>query len=301
MVMASDYKRAINNYLIPFFGNHYVATIDNPLIAQFADWRREKMKREPAMSTVRMHAAALRKIFDEAVAFGYMSEAQVPSLKVRKKQGRATERRPTFTIEEYRELYRFMRSWIRKGRPGKSTDMRELLRDYVLLLANSGIRHGTEALSMRWSGIRELKDGEQRGLMIWVKEGKTKPGWAVLRHGARRYLERIKERTEALKDLTWEQALKQDLPIIALPDGTVTKNLNQTFAKLMKDSGLTTDPITKKRRTLYSLRHFYITQAILANRTSPLKLAGQCRTSVLMLEKHYFHLKQVQHWKELAQ
>ena len=31
------------------------------------------------------------------------------------------------------------------GVRGKSRDMRYLLRDYVLILANTGIRHGTEA------------------------------------------------------------------------------------------------------------------------------------------------------------
>jgi hypothetical protein len=38
-----------------------------------------------------------------------------------------------------------LRSWINKGRNYKSRQMRELLRDYVLILANTGIRHGTEA------------------------------------------------------------------------------------------------------------------------------------------------------------
>lgn len=31
--------------------------------------------------------------------------------------------------------------------------MRELLRDYVLILANTGIRHGTEAINLNWRHI----------------------------------------------------------------------------------------------------------------------------------------------------
>jgi integrase len=31
--------------------------------------------------------------------------------------------------------------------------MRELLRDYILILANTGMRHGTEAQNLRWKNI----------------------------------------------------------------------------------------------------------------------------------------------------
>lgn len=301
LVMAADYIRAIDNYLIPFFGSHNVATVDYPLIVQFNDWRVEKMKREPAMTTVRTHAAVLRRIFEEAVVHDYMSEAQVPSLKVKNRKGRKFERRVTFTMDEYRVLARFMITWSEQGTPGKPTDMRRLLREYVLILANSGIRHGTEALSMRWNRLKEMEDKEdgRHAVMAWV-DGKTDANWAVMRPRCRIFLKRIKKRTEALKDLTWEETLQQDLPVFALPDGTVTNNLRQTFKKLLKDAKLLVDPITKQNRTLYSLRHFYITQAILADKMSPIKLAAQCRTSVMMLEKHYFHLDPVKHWKELS-
>ena len=64
-------------------------------------------------------------------------------------KGEGSERRPDFTRDEYRTLIRKLPHWIKQGKAGKPTDMRYLLRDYVLILANTGIRHGTEALNIR--------------------------------------------------------------------------------------------------------------------------------------------------------
>lgn len=292
------YILSLTNHLVPFFGNHNVANISPQHIRQFYEWRRTKMGKEPSRTTVKTHNAAIRLVFDEAVTHGYMSIAQIPNLKTSKADlGKKGERRPDISLDEYRQLYRFMRKWVTQTRDGKPTAMRELLRDYVLILANSGIRHGTEAESMQWNRIQEHQDGNERGLSAWVK-GKTEAGWAVLRPTCRRYLDRIRART--LPGLTWEECLQQDKPVFTLPNGDVTHSLHQTFEKLLTDANLLTDPKTKQKRTLYSLRHFYITQALLANRASPMVIAKQCRTSLLMIEKHYMHLEVMQQWKALS-
>ena len=48
--------------------------------------------------------------------------------------------------------------------------MRHLLRDYVLILANTGIRHGTEADNLRWKHITLF---EEKG-DVFLEELKTK-------------------------------------------------------------------------------------------------------------------------------
>ena len=45
-------------------------------------------------------------------------------------------------------MIRKLPHWIKQGKAGKPTDMRYLMRDYVLILANTGMRHGTEALNL---------------------------------------------------------------------------------------------------------------------------------------------------------
>ena len=301
-VVNRDYIQAIDNWLIPFFGNLNVATIEHSHIKRFYAYRQDKLGRNPARSTVNTHCTALSRVFSEAVAQEYMSESRIPAVRVQgmhAANGRRGTRRPDFSIDEYRKLYRFMRSWISNGKTGKPTDMRYLMRDYVLFLANSGIRHGTESHNLKWNAIQHKTQNGRHYLYITVN-GKVgeRHGWA--RSNAKRYLERILERAEDMKGLTFEEAINQDKYVFRLPDGTRTKNLDQTFRKCLKDSGLLQCPRSDQNRSLYSLRHFYITQLLLSNKVSPLVVARQCGTSVLMLDKHYFHLDVIRHREELT-
>ena len=128
----------------------FVTSIDYELLQRFAKWRADKIGREPMARTLITHNSALNRVFDEAVVRGYMNRSHVPVLI---NKGRDSTRRPDFSADEYRSLIRTLPSWIDKGREGKSRDMRHLLRDYVLILANTGIRHGTEADNLRWKHI----------------------------------------------------------------------------------------------------------------------------------------------------
>jgi len=182
-------------------------------------------------------------------------------------------------------------SWINRGRDGKSRDMRHLLRDYILILANTGIRHGTEAQNLRWKHIHLFKEDGLTYLEMHVN-GKTGPRDLMCRIGVINYLKRIQSRSPDIADMTFEELLKAqvDKPVFRLPDGTVTKNLRQTFRLLMEDTGLLKCPRTGQSRTLYSFRHTYATFALLNDGMDVHTLAIQMGTSIQMIERHYSHL-----------
>jgi hypothetical protein len=73
-----DYIQAIDKYLIPFFCNTFVDTIDYHKLQKFDDFRRDKLGKYPATSTVNTHNAALRRVFKVAVQNKWMNEFQVP-------------------------------------------------------------------------------------------------------------------------------------------------------------------------------------------------------------------------------
>jgi len=77
-----------------------------------------------------------------AIARGFLSASHKPLLQ---NNDLDSERRPDFTLKEYRSLIRSLPSWIEQAQDRKSREMRLLLRDYVRILANTGIREGTEA------------------------------------------------------------------------------------------------------------------------------------------------------------
>gem|GEM_PF-40361 len=283
-----DYITVLERYLIPYFGDRFVTSIAYEDLRQFALWREQKLGREPRASTLNTHNSALNRVFDAAVARGYMNRSHVPQLI---NKGRDSERRPDFRREEYRRMIARLPSWINAGREGKSREMRHLLRDYVLILANTGIRHGTEAANLKWRHIHLFEEGELTFLEMHVS-GKTGPRDIICRSGTVNYLKRIQSRCPDIAGMTFEALLRAqlDLPVFRLGDGTVSLNLRQTFRILMRDTGLLTCPRTGQDRTLYSLRHTYATFALLNDGMDVHTLAVQMGTSIGMIERHYSHL-----------
>ena len=283
-----DYIIAIDNYLVPFFGSYNITNIDYALVKDFTTWRKVKMGHEPKSSSISTHNSALNRIFDEAMANGYMTKSQVPELK---NKGAKSLRRPDFSMDEYRQLFRYMRSWIKAGKDGKSRWMRELLRDYVLILANTGMRHGTESYGLKWKHVSFFKDRGREFLLMNVN-GKTGQRELVARHNVVAYLQRIHKRTDDIKHLTFEELIKKgvDKEVLRLPDGSKTQGLGQTFEILLTDADLLVDRKTDQNRTLYSLRHTYATFGMVYAGLPIHLLAKQMGTSVMMIEKHYSHL-----------
>jgi integrase len=273
-----------------------VSSIDYNALKKFDAWREQKIGRAPSSSTLSTHNSALNRVFDAAVEAGYMIKAQRPTLQNKGVKG---ERRPAFEKAEYTTLIRKMPAWIDAGRAGKSRDMRYLLRDYVLILANTGMREGSEPDSLKWKNITLWEEDGKPFLKMHVN-GKTGPRDLMCRAGVLEYLKRIHARSNDLQHLSFDQLLKQrvDKHVFRLPDGARTENLRQTFRKLMDDTGLLVCPNTGKRRTLYSLRHTYATFALQAEGMDVHSLGVQMGNSIQMIEKHYSHLTPI-HKKEL--
>jgi integrase len=283
-----DYKIVLEKYFIPFFGDKFITSINYEELQQFAKWREQKMGHAPKASTLNTHNSALNRVFDEAVARGYINRTHVPVLT---NKGRDSQRRPDFRREEYRKMIRSFPAWLDAGREGKSREMRYLLRDYVLILANTGIRHGTEAENLRWKHVHLFEEGGLTFLEMSVS-GKTGQRDLICLVSAISYLKRIQSRCPDIAGMTFEQLIKAqlDVPVFRLPDGTVTKNLRQTFKLLMDHTGLLKCPRTGQDRTLYSLRHTYATFALLNDGMDVHTLAVQMGTSIQMIERHYSHL-----------
>ena len=283
-----DYIKAINLYFIPFFGKTFITNIDHEKIQAFNAWRVEQIGREPKASTLNTHNSAMNKVYAEAVARGFITQGKVPILA---NKGEEATRRPDFSLDDYRTLIRKLPHWIDQGKGGKSRDMRYLLRDYVLILANTGMRHGTEAQNLRWKHVTVFVENGLEYVEFYL-HGKTKPHEAIGRSGTIGYLKRIHARTDAIKDTDFYEMLKhkRDLPVFCLPDGTVTEHLRQTFKAFLKHAGLLKCPKTGQDRTLYSLRHTYATFALVNDGMDIHALAKQMGTSIGMIERHYSHL-----------
>lgn len=297
-VVYKDYIEVINKYHIPFFGNYAIHNIDHIALAQFNKWRIEQFKGKlPAFSTITTHNSALNRVFDAALERGFITKSQLPNLT---NDGAKGERRPDFTIAEWRKLTQFNIKWCEAGKKGMITDKRQILRDYMLFLSNTGCRPGTETQGLKWKHIRLELHNDIEYVVITV-DGKTKRRELVARHGIVRPLERLLHRQAKYANLTLRDALRANLDayVFALPNGKEVKKLEAPFKILLTESGLLVDPRSEQNRTLYSIRHMYITLQLLKG-TSASIVAKHCGTSTAMIDRFYSHVTSLLTAKEFA-
>lgn len=292
------YIKAIDNYLIPALGNYDVHRIDSEKLTKLAQYRQNKLGKVPRSSTINTHNSALNRVFATAVDKGYMLKIQVPTPT---NKGTKAKSRPYFSNEEYKRVARNLREWSKTGHQKKTREIRELLRDYVAILKNTGIRHSTEALSLRWNNIRytkiEQKFGEhppeRQGIELSVegKRGRRKLIAINADGNVSKPLKRIQNRFPSLTSLSNSELFKQTDFVFRLPDGNLVEaeRLAKNFKIFLEKYDLLTDT-AGENRTLYSLRHTYATLAILDG-VEMAVLAEQMGTSIGMLERHYSKLK----------
>ncbi|MEI9933248.1 MAG: tyrosine-type recombinase/integrase [Rhizomicrobium sp.] len=260
--------------------------------------------RIPAQKTLDMEAGMLRQIFRWGKRVGFVKrEPWIKAAKVKHTKG--TERRPTFSEAEWKQVYEHLRGWVkeemvsspayaggrlhRKGPHALHRFHRELLRNYLLFMANSGLRPN-EARQLRWRDVRVEKDTDRKPVLVVEVAPATKTGarTVVCREGSQFYLDRLRKISGNTKP--------NDL-VFGNRDGEPVENFNKSFEAVLTKLKLLTDR-WGKRRTVYSLRHFYCTQSLLSG--VPIHvLAKNMGTSIAYIEKHYSHVLTLMQAKEL--
>ena len=302
------YIGVINAYQIPYFRNTRLDNVKDKYKGYQA-FVAEQLKRQPSQSTIATHNSALKLIFDKAVDAGHMTALSVPRLDT---SGAGSQRRPTFELSEYRKIINKLNAWKKKDtHRNKDAEIRQLLHDYVLILANTGIRHGREAMELKWQNLSFKKSTNGVQLVVFrvlKKKGrKATHVWrdVVMRdkHGnAINILNRLKNRQVSLKDYTIQQLIdeRHDAHIFTLSNGSQPARMDGTFKKFLTENKLLIGD-EGTARTLYSWRHFYATVEL--TRKHPISvalLARQMGTSVAMLEQHYGHLDVVKNGDVLS-
>jgi len=291
-----DYTFAINKYLIPFFGQYEVGKITVEMLGNFESWRISEMGKIPMASTKRNHASAYIRVINLARDRGYIGHNQ--SVPLLDSKGKRSQPRPAFTAEEIKELLSYTETWQKSSYTNRTAMMRTLCSFYIEFLVNTGIRHGTEALPLRWKHLQWHWIGNKKYLRIWVS-GKTGPRYLIAKNRVVKVLEGILKWQELpYSGLNAVIEAKVDQLIFRLPTGEQISNMENIFRNLMVRSNMRLDG-GGQNRTLYSLRHTYATFA-LASGVDIHTLARQMGTSVGMIERHYSKLTPMMNAEKLA-
>lgn len=320
-----------NRYFLPFFGKKTVGELNDALMAQYWTWRVnywvtgdgvEKLAQVakparlvrrrpasklgnvakiPAQKTLDMERTTLGQVLGWAHRNGMIN--RLPEIKPPKvKTDHSVDRRPAFELEEWRKLYDFMRGWAKEGETveGEAPRVgphelhrwqRQLVRNYVLFMASSGLRPN-EARQLRWRDVVEHKDENGALNVIIHVSPNTKTGQrqCIPLLYATKILDRIKEASFKTEP--------DDL-IFCDRKGNPIENFGKTFQQLLIKSGLLKDRFGKNR-TIYSLRHTYATFRIAYGKANVQFLARNMGTSPATIFKHYNHVTNIQMAHELG-
>lgn len=292
-----DYIYVFNKHLIPFFGRYKVDNLKKPYAGYIA-YLTKKFGHLPSQSTLSTHFAALNIVFTKALDYGYVVEFQLPKLETKK--GKKAEKRPAIDADEYLDLVKKLYNWSRKKqRIKRSTEIRQLLYNYVLVLANTGIRPGTEMMKIKWRHVfwrtsQHTGDTYLR-INVWTEKGRNatkNQRQVVARRAVENALQRIQKQHPVLSQMTFDELLSKKLDeyVFALPDGSQPSRIDAVFKRFMIEHDLLVGS-EEGNRTLYSFRHYYATKELTRkNGVNIDALARQMGTSIGMIQQYYSHL-----------
>lgn len=296
----------VSKFWHEYCGMKAVDKIDNALLRDYVDWRREYYERMPADKRPRNHSLnPADKTLEWETTFaltvlkyaqerGYRGNVPLPSFRHIAQRAKT---RPAFTVEEYRRLYKEMRKWMHEEKDNpKFRYTREMLRDYVLILANSGMRVG-EANNLRSTDLVKMTDDTGRELYGFDVDGKTGKRFIVLRAIAKRYVDRCLERNAKWAE-HWAEAAQNNVKkhnrkrikhadwLFRMADGNQVIALIDQFNTVLERAGVSHNADGEKY-SLYSLRHFYAVQMLRAGRVNAFDIARNMGTSVQIIERYY--------------
>ena len=168
----------VSKFWREYAGGLPIEAIDDKVMREFIPWRRdyyadaEKLpknaKRHPADRTIQFDMMIGKAIIRWAHDQGVRGKQALPSVTFTPKKKRV---RPAFELSEFRILWRVLCKRITSARDRRTRRSRELLRYYVLVIANSGLRPG-EANDLNVRDVHAFKDEKGRSNYRFVVRGK---------------------------------------------------------------------------------------------------------------------------------
>jgi integrase len=271
----------IKLYLNPFFGGKRLSEVTSGQIQEYrlqrlsgtakADEAGKTEGRAPARSTLHQEMVTLRQVLKTALRRGWLSH--LPDLSAPYKASGKISHRAWFSPAEYKQFYTATRQAVREAQGRRRQAAVEQLHDYVLFMANTGLRPD-EAARLQYRDVTIVDDQAtgERILEIEVR-GKRGTGYCKSTRGAVRPFERLTDRAKPKP-----------------ADSLFPLDHRDYLNEVLRKEGLKLDR-EGQRRTAYSLRHTYICMRLMEG-ADIYQVAKNCRTSVEMIENFYAaHIK----------
>lgn len=266
--------RRVELWLLPYFRDTAIDVVNENQLGGYAEWRQSQMKK-PAVHTLKNERTALKQMLRYAKRRGYIRE--IPEFYIKSAKTNARSDLPEM---EWQKLVSSFDEYLARARGRRVQRERYYLRQYVLLLAQSGIRVG-EARRLRWRDLSATKTLTGDIRVVLTVRGKTGEREVVCNAGVELLLEELKtfRREELGKEPDWDEHL------FCHKDGSPVISFRKGFDRALKEAGVLFSS-DGRRRVPYSLRHTYATMRI-SEGVSVFQLAANMGTSVEMIDNFY--------------
>jgi integrase len=266
-------KDCIRVHLLPFFGNMVLSEITSGKVQEYRVHRHQNSRtgKPPARSTLHQEIIALRHVLKTAERHGWIQA--IPNLSPPYRMSGKITHRAWFSPEEYKQLYEATRRRA-KNPPNKRWKWTcEQMHDYVLFMANTGLRPD-EAARLEYRDVSIVDDDATGETILEIEvRGKRGVGYCKSMQGA---------------VVPFRRLVKRNTP--EPTDRLFPRSQRELFNAILDEEGLRLDR-DGNRRTAYSLRHTYICLRLMEG-ADIYQIAKNCRTSVEMIEKFYAaHIK----------
>jgi len=277
----------IRVHLLPFFGDLALSELTEGKVQEYRVHRAATSRtgKPPARGTMHGEIVVLRLILKTAKRHGWIK--YLPDLSVPYRTAGKITHRGWFSPEEYKKLYEATRKHAALPTSERTAWARAQLHDYVLFMANTGLRTDEAArLEFRDVEIEKDDDTGETILVISVR-GKRGVGYCKSTTGAVLPFKRLRDRPRPVRSSStgkteWQKSNATDR-LFPCKQGIL-------FRRILIKERLEFDR-EGNPRSPYSLRHTYICLRLMEG-ADIYAIAKNCRTSVEMIEKFYAaHIK----------
>ena len=268
-----------------FAGDKAITAISDAQLRDYVQWRRDYYTRRPSEAkkrnvkvnptdkTLQFDLMVGKAILKWASERGYRGLLPLPTYTYTPKKKRV---RPAFENGDYRALLNAIERWIKDCPSPKYLHTRQLLEDYVVILARSGMRVG-EANNLKVRDIHKFYDRHDRLNYRFVVRGKAGERDVIPAASVVPHVERVlTSKGDKPNPNAWFFCMLTGSQVISLAD---------QFATVLQMAELKANAYGE-RFSLYSLRHYYAVMA-LRDGIGIYDVARNMGTSVEMIQQYY--------------
>ena len=247
------------------------------------------------MTVVVNESITIKQLYKWSINEGLMPPNYLPDFgKINVKKNEV--RRESFSVEDYMHLVTVGKNWYTKvpqGHPIRDEEIyyRRSIQDFIVLMGNFGFRTG-ELLLSKFKHVRINPKDDSATVLIPAENTKVRQQREITGRRGEVFKRRLNysPHTES-DDFVFSHYRKK---------AVMTKEILYDYYKALVGEVKKKHPSFDDTKTLYSLRHFWITVHLLLGKVDVYKIARYAGTSLTQIQKHYDNVKDFQVSKEIV-